>query len=66
MDLSSSTWRKSSYSGDNGAQCVEVADSMHATVLMRDSKNPAGPALVFSHTDWRSFIAGIKARGLDV
>ncbi|MFC5287461.1 DUF397 domain-containing protein [Actinokineospora guangxiensis] len=38
-------WRKSSFSGTN-ADCVEVA---HAPKLaaVRDSKNPAGPVLVF-------------------
>ena len=34
-------WRKSSFSADNG-QCVEVANTLGA---LRDSKNPAGPAL---------------------
>jgi hypothetical protein len=39
------TWRKSSYSGgDNGSQCVELASTPNE-VLVRDSKNAAGPLL---------------------
>lgn len=36
-------WRKSSFSGGNGGQCVELA---HTLAAVRDSKNPAGPTLV--------------------
>lgn len=36
------TWRKSSYSGSNGGNCVEVASALGA---LRDSKNPSGPVL---------------------
>jgi hypothetical protein len=35
------TWRKSSYSGQEGS-CVEVRDDLSA---LRDSKNPDGPTL---------------------
>jgi hypothetical protein len=53
-------WRKSSRSG-NGAECVEVATDRPGTVAVRDSKNPDGPALVFSAADWQSFTASVKA-----
>ncbi|MBM7773677.1 hypothetical protein JOD54_003881 [Actinokineospora baliensis] len=36
-------WRKSSYSGGNNGQCVELA---HTLTELRDSKNPTGPALI--------------------
>lgn len=36
------TWRKSSFSGSNGGDCVEVANTLSA---LRDSKNPSGPVL---------------------
>jgi len=34
-----SSWRKSSYSGDNGGECVEVA-SAAGSVLVRDTTWP--------------------------
>ena len=60
MDVTSVAWRKSSYSGDNGGACVEVARNLPGVVAVRDSKNPAGPALVFSQDDWAAFTAAIK------
>ena len=67
MDLSNAAWRKSSYSGGNGGQCVEVAtaagrQSERAGVCaVRDSKNPDGPVLAFSPGQWRLFTLGVKA-----
>lgn len=52
------SWRKSSYSGSNGGQCVEVA--VPGRVLVRDSKNPDGGRLGFSAQAWREFAASIK------
>ena len=40
-----SDWRKSSYSSDQGGNCVEVAELRGATVAVRDSKTPTGPML---------------------
>ena len=52
------SWRKSSYSGTNGGQCIEVAAP--GRVLVRDSKNPDGRCLAFSLQVWREFAARIK------
>jgi Domain of unknown function (DUF397) len=52
------SWQKSSYSGSNGGQCVEVATS--GRVLVRDSKNPESGHLRFSTNAWREFAARIK------
>jgi hypothetical protein len=60
--LSGAIWRKSSYSGNNGGDCVEVADGLPAIVPVRDSKNPYGPALFFPAEAWAAFISGVKAR----
>ncbi|MFG3703225.1 DUF397 domain-containing protein [Micromonospora sp. NPDC047670] len=57
MDLSSARWRKSSRSGSSGGNCVEVADNLPGVVAVRDSKDPAGPALTFTPTAWRAFVA---------
>jgi Domain of unknown function (DUF397) len=61
MDLSSAQWKKSSHSGNNGGQCVEVASNLPGIVAVRDSKDPAGPALTFTAGQWRSFLAGTGA-----
>ncbi|NJP28301.1 DUF397 domain-containing protein [Microbispora hainanensis] len=65
MDLGAALWRKSSISGDNGGQCVEVATNLPGTVAVRDSKDPGGPKLLFTPTEWQAFIAGVKAREFD-
>jgi Domain of unknown function (DUF397) len=58
--LSSATWVKSSYSGDNGGNCVEVAPGIPGVVPVRDSKDSHGPALVFPADDWALFINAVK------
>jgi len=40
---------------------VEVADSFPAVVPVRDSKDPEGPALVFSVGAWSTFVSALKA-----
>jgi predicted secreted Zn-dependent protease len=57
------TWRRSSRC-DTG-QCVEVAGSGSA-VLMRDSKHPDGPVLVFSAEEWNAFVAGVRQGEYDL
>jgi hypothetical protein len=52
-------WRKSSYSGSNSGNCVEVAAADR--VLIRDSKNPDGPRLAFGRVAWAAFAARVKA-----
>jgi Domain of unknown function (DUF397) len=61
MDLNRADWRKSSYSGSNGGACVEVARNLPGVVAVRDSKDPHGPALVFSPADWAAFTAALRA-----
>jgi Domain of unknown function (DUF397) len=56
-DLTRAEWRKASYSGDNGGACVEVARNLPGVVAVRDSKDPHGPALVFTPADWDAFTA---------
>lgn len=55
-------WVKSSFS-DTGAQCVECGVLDETTVAVRDSKNPAGPALLFSRGQFAGLVAGVKAGG---
>ncbi|MFF4472485.1 DUF397 domain-containing protein [Streptomyces sp. NPDC001599] len=61
-DMSGVRWLRSSYStGANN--CVETARPSAGPVAgllaVRDSKNPAGPALLFSPGSWTAFTAGV-------
>jgi hypothetical protein len=60
MDLTSARWRKSSYSGTTGGNCVEVAQNLPGAVAVRDSKDPDGPKLTFSPAVWRTFTAAVR------
>ncbi|WP_433346039.1 DUF397 domain-containing protein [Micromonospora sp. CA-111912] len=62
MDLTGAQWRKSTRSGTSGGNCVEVADNLPGVVAVRDSKDPAGPALAFAPVTWRAFVARIAER----
>ncbi|MGP3638696.1 DUF397 domain-containing protein, partial [Streptomyces sp. 24-1644] len=48
-------WVKSSYSGAEGGQCVEVANAT-GSVRIRDSKVPAGPILIVTPHAWAGFV----------
>ncbi|WP_019633044.1 DUF397 domain-containing protein [Actinomadura atramentaria] len=59
-DLSNARWRKSSRSGSNGGECVELA-TVPGTVAIRDSKDPQGPNLLLDRSSFRRFTAAIRA-----
>ncbi|HEY0933069.1 MAG TPA: DUF397 domain-containing protein [Trebonia sp.] len=52
-------WRKSSYSGNGGANCVETGNAS-GTVLVRDTTNRGGGTLVITADAWASFTASLK------
>ncbi|WP_433266883.1 DUF397 domain-containing protein [Actinosynnema sp. CS-041913] len=54
------TWRKSSYSGEGGSNCVKVAQAGQA-VAVRDSKNPTGPVIAFPVGKWQAFVTAHRA-----
>jgi Domain of unknown function (DUF397). len=60
MDLNKAEWRKSTYSGGNMGDCVEVATNIPGVVAVRDSKNPKGPTLTFTRDEWRTFLKDVK------
>ncbi|MEV0483959.1 DUF397 domain-containing protein [Streptomyces sp. NPDC050508] len=62
IDLSSVTWRKSSYSNTDGGQCVEFAPNIPALVPVRDTKNPAHGTLLFGTDAWADFVSSVKAQ----
>jgi Domain of unknown function (DUF397) len=49
-------WRKSSHSGDQGGECVEVAALPTGGIGVRDSKNPEGPGLTLSRHAFRGLL----------
>jgi hypothetical protein len=55
------TWRKSSHSGTNGGDCIEIGEGMSGVAPVRDSKDPQGPALVFGVEAFASFVQAVKA-----
>lgn len=59
-DLSGANWQTSSWSGANGGNCIQVAD-LPGTIAVRDSKDPNGPALLFTPAEWAAFTAQVKA-----
>ncbi|MEU6805601.1 DUF397 domain-containing protein [Streptomyces neyagawaensis] len=59
-DLSTATWRKSSYSDGGDNNCLEVADVPLHLVPIRDSKTPNARPLIFSAASWSRFVDGVK------
>ena len=64
-DLTGAVWQKSTRSGGNGGQCVEVA-KLNETVAVRDTKNRSGAVLFFSTLQWSDFIASAKDGEFDL
>ncbi|WP_280296058.1 DUF397 domain-containing protein [Nocardia abscessus] len=62
--LANAIWFKSSHSSAE-RDCVEVA-FLREGVGVRDSKNPAGPALVFTPSEWDSFTSHMTSGKLDL
>ncbi|MET8044893.1 DUF397 domain-containing protein [Micromonospora sp. NPDC005215] len=63
-DLSGAVWRKSTRSGDNGGDCVEVATNLAEVVAVRDSKDAEGPTLRFGRRSWLRFTGAVTSAGL--
>jgi Domain of unknown function (DUF397) len=57
-------WRRSSYSG-TGNNCVEAAALPDGRIAVRDSKDPHGPKLVFTSTEWAAFTGRTKGGAFD-
>jgi hypothetical protein len=59
MESTVLSWRKSSYSGNGGSNCVEVG-SEPRQVLVRDTTDRTGPVLAFGPATWRRFADQVK------
>lgn len=51
------SYTKSSFCND--VNCVEVAKKDDNTIYVRDSKNPSGAVLSFTHSEWDAFVRGV-------
>ncbi|MFI8206749.1 DUF397 domain-containing protein [Streptomyces sp. NPDC085937] len=62
-------WFKSSHSSGAEGNCLEIADLMvvvqEPEVGVRDSKDKAGPALVFPRSSWATFVTSVSTGTLD-
>jgi len=58
-DPITSAWRKASYSGNGGGNCVEVANDARV-VLVRDTNDRDGGTLAFTPGAWHKFAARLK------
>ncbi|MFG2131556.1 DUF397 domain-containing protein [Streptomyces sp. NPDC048751] len=65
IDLSAASWRKSSYSNQDGGACLEVSDGFAALVPVRDSKVMDSPVLVFPACRWSAFVSALKGGTMD-
>ena len=59
VDEPAETWRKSSRSYASGG-CVEVAFLSSELIGVRDSKNPRGTVLRFTHAEWDAFVGNVR------
>ncbi|MER7838535.1 DUF397 domain-containing protein [Streptomyces sp. NPDC096040] len=61
MNVPEHAWFKSSYSGDNGSSCVEIANLIptHTLVAVRDSKLPNGPTLAVPPEAFAAFVGHV-------
>ncbi|MEU0516839.1 DUF397 domain-containing protein [Streptosporangium sp. NPDC006007] len=77
-DLSKAVWRKASLGDDSGGNCVEVAvveapdapgaghkAGLGSLYVLRDSRNPEGPKLFFTRSEWDAFVGGVKLGEFD-
>jgi hypothetical protein len=56
-------WRTATKSG--GGSCVEVASAGQGMIAVRDSKNPRGPVLLYTHAEWDAFLDGARRGEFD-
>ncbi|MCX9193379.1 DUF397 domain-containing protein [Carbonactinospora thermoautotrophica] len=64
MDFSTAEWRRSS-TDDSAENCIEVA-RVGDYIAVRDGKDPEGPKLIFTLSEWDAFVAGAKDGEFDL
>jgi len=63
-ELDDARWRKSSVSNSQGA-CVEMARLAGGEFAVRNSRNPEGPALIYTQAEIAALIEGVKQGEFD-
>ncbi|MFF0448915.1 DUF397 domain-containing protein [Streptomyces sp. NPDC004609] len=58
------TWTKSSHSNATG-NCVEMAGLPDGSVAIRNSRDPHGPALIYTRDEMAAFVAGARSGDFD-
>ncbi|HLS78751.1 MAG TPA: DUF397 domain-containing protein [Nocardia sp.] len=58
-------WRKSSFSGPSGGNCVELAEASGGLVALRNSRDPEGPVVFYTRPEIDAFVRGAKAGEFD-
>ncbi|WP_214103907.1 DUF397 domain-containing protein [Acrocarpospora catenulata] len=64
-ELANAAWRKASFSGDNGGNCIEVAPLSNGRVGIRDTEAPNQQPFVVSATAWKAFVDAAKSGDFD-
>jgi hypothetical protein len=64
-DLTHAAWQKSSRSGPNCDDCVEVA-FVDGVIAVRSSNRAEGPVLLFTQEEWDAFVGGAKDGEFDL
>lgn len=59
MEVTDLSWRKSSYSSNGGANCVETANG-GGLVMVRDTTNRDGGTLGFTAAAWSQFLTSLR------
>jgi hypothetical protein len=65
VDLTNAAWQKSSRSGPDCDNCVEVA-FVDGAIAVRDSRRTGGAVLLFTQEEWDAFVGGAKDGEFDV
>ncbi|MGW2919556.1 DUF397 domain-containing protein [Streptomyces angustmyceticus] len=63
--ISEADWQSSTYSQSNGGECIQWAPTYaaaHGVVPVRDSKDPQGPSIAFSASEWANFVTFAKGQ----
>lgn len=64
-ELRSAQWRKSSFSGNGNNNCVEMARLTTGEVAVRNSRDPDGPALIYTRAEVEALVRGVRSGEFD-